>query len=394
MSIELKSEGARMLIDEPGWFTYCIRLKNGSILVIYYWGDDRVPTQAEDEEFYAMNCPTTSQDWIDYNDRLSKRHPVYCHVLTCRCVRSDDNGKTFYKIGIPPIIEYAELDNGDILGFQWYTYIGENGGQIVRSWRSHDGCRSWDAPVDIPIACPPVAVSYNRHDTPFFCAYRRVIHLEGPQWLVLGYGRFEGDKGDRSFVLRTTDTFETLHYYSTIGYPDTSVEAGNLNESDFVRVPDGRWLAVMRSNGYLPLYQSQSADDAASWQPYRLFGAPGVNPALGVLQNGVVVCSYGRPGIHVAFSEDGGDSWKKRTCLYHFDTSLQGHANALNQSARRLSDRSCCYTDLCEAEENHVLVFYSAPKELSDQTVQHPWDAAQRQSFRIFLREIEVVRNN
>ena len=65
---------------------------------------------------------------------------------------------------------------------------------------------------------------------------------------------------------------------------------------------------------YRPLYQCWSDDLGETWtepipsQPFLM----NIAPTLAVLDNGVVVCRYGRPGFHVAFSLDHGHTWQDR----------------------------------------------------------------------------------
>jgi len=392
MAIKLKFSKPRVVLDKPSYFPNVIKLSTGELFVQCMWGNDRQPTYEEYENFYAWNEPTTAEDWMKYNASRNAESQSYVHVLSGWWAYSNDGGKTFTETGLPPIIEYIEKENGDVVGLQWYSYKDRNDEKkiIVRSWTSHDKCRSWDAPVDIPLIMPPIAKdkSFKGH---LIVPHRRIIHLEKDTYLVLMYGRFEGDEHDRSTVFRTTDGFKTLHYYSTCGYWREGVEHhSGLNETDMCRVPDGRLLTVMRNESNCPMYQAHSVDNGATWTPIRIFGDQGVDPALCVLQNGVVVCSYGRPGIKVAFSENGGDDWQKHTTI-QMGAYEQNGSNPLPTGY--INSRSCSYTDVTETSPNTATIFYSAPVDWADNPKWSPWDPVQRDYFRVYAIDVEVERS-
>lgn len=386
MALNLIVSKPRMVLDAAAYFPYTLQLKNGSLFVQLMWGNDRHPTQEEFDQFYGMNEPTTAKFWEEYNENCKQIYGLdRAQVMNSYWAKSTDGGKTFTKYGLPPVIEYIQKENGDIIGLSWYSYY-QDGAPIIRSWTSHDNCQTWDAPYDIPLTCPPIG------GIGMLCPHRRILHLEGDTYLVLVYGRLEGDAHDRSMVFRTTDGFKTLHYYSTIATWNAGMEhPQGLNETDLVRTEDGRLLAVIRNQGYCPLYQAHSSDDGATWTPARLFVDAGVDPALCKLDNGVVVCSYGRPGVKVAFSENDGDNWQKRVTLLLGATEKNGVTGAGTSDDWR-THRSCCYTDLAQTAPNVVTVFYTAPVDWNDAATTHPWDLDVQKNFRIYAVDITVDR--
>lgn len=387
MALTVTVGDPRMVMDVPAWFPNAMHLKNGDILVQLVWGSDRHPTQEEFDEFYAMNTPTTEQDWMAYDARCREQYGLdRVHVLNGRWVRSTDGGKTYTETGLPPVIEYAQLENGDVVALQWYSYQDSEGRPIIRSWRSHDNCHSWDAPYDIPLICPPL----GKLGSVF--PHRRILHVKDDTFLVLIYGNLVGDEHNRSMVFRTTDGFRTLHYYSTaamwhpgIGHPQ------GFNETDFTRTPDGRILCVVRNQGFYPLYQTESIDDGATWSAVRQFPGMGVDPSLCTLENGVVVCGYGRPGVNVAFSENNGENWQNITTLMMVGVETNGTVPTAEARPSQ-SQRSCCYTELVATGPDQVTVFYAAPKDWSDLSIRTPWNPQQRQHFRLYARDIRVER--
>ena len=103
-------------------------------------------------------------------------------------------------------------------------------------------------------------------------------------------------------------------------FPDVSVVASNpaehrlFNETDILRLRDGRFLAVLRE-GTPPhwSHKSYSADDGKTWTPYEQVNFKGQCPCLVQLRSGAVLCAFrdmepGRPGMSmsVSVSDDAG----------------------------------------------------------------------------------------
>ena len=114
----------------------------------------------------------------------------------------------------------------------------------------------------------------------------------------------------------------------------------------------------------------------------------GVDPALCTLENGVVACSYGRPGVKLALSENNGDNWQKRITLLQGAREVDGTTG----EALPYHDRSCCYTDVVESAPNVATVFYSAPVDWNDDPSWSPWDSEQRDRFRVYAVDVAVER--
>lgn len=79
--------------------------------------------------------------------------------------------------------------------------------------------------------------------------------------------------------------------------------------------PDGNWVATFRHPGIYwsgggPLIIRKSSDQGKTWSAPKAIRVPGVNPLGIMLQNGVAVFSYQRPGVFLTFCADGrGDLW-------------------------------------------------------------------------------------
>jgi hypothetical protein len=79
--------------------------------------------------------------------------------------------------------------------------------------------------------------------------------------------------------------------------------------------PNGNWVAAFRHGGMYwsgggPLVIRKSSDQGTTWSEPKAIRMPGVNPLGVVLENGIGVFAYQRPGVFLTFCGDGkGDLW-------------------------------------------------------------------------------------
>jgi len=187
-----------------------------------------------------------------------------------------------------------------------------------------------------------------------FC--RSIIEMPEGDLLASMYGRFEGDELDRSILVKSIDQGRSWDYLSTVceGVTIQSLtgdrDLEGANEPSVLRLNDGALLSVFRTRSYREMYQCWSRDGGKTWTHPVSAGVPGVLPKLLLLNNGVLACSYGRPGVHIMFSLDGtGREWR-----HHTDIPLNDRG-------------STCYTDLLEVKPGELLLLYDTQdKEFMD----------------------------
>lgn len=156
----------------------------------------------------------------------------------------------------------------------------------------------------------------------FWMRFHRGMFQENDGTLyAAGYVAYTGYGGDtHSVILKSTDNGKTWMLHSNI-------TGTGFDETVISRCANGDWLAVMRqtfpsSTNYMPLMYSRSIDKGVTWStPAYLPGLgsahtssddlnESVDPDLLLMPNGVMVLSYGRPNVHLAFSADGnGTTW-------------------------------------------------------------------------------------
>ncbi len=153
----------------------------------------------------------------------------------------------------------------------------------------------------------------------------KIVQLDNGDLLGTMHGNLKGDNNwYRTIVLRSTDQGDSWQYHATVAFspddPDPNLVGSYCGycEPSIALLTNGQLLCIMRTQGaqyageYRPYYQSWSDDLGKTWtrpvptRPHLMSNAP----TLAVLDNGVVVCRYGRPGFHIAFSLDHGHTWQ------------------------------------------------------------------------------------
>ena len=153
----------------------------------------------------------------------------------------------------------------------------------------------------------------------------KIVQLPNGDLLGTMHANLKGDNNwYRTVVLRSTDGGDSWEYHSSVASgprdPDPHLMGSYCGfcEPSLALLSNGQLLCIMRTQGaqyageYRPYYQSWSKDLGKTWtkpiptKPHLMSNAP----TLAVLGNGVVVCRYGRPGFHIAFSLDNGHTWQ------------------------------------------------------------------------------------
>ena len=106
-----------------------------------------------------------------------------------------------------------------------------------------------------------------------------------------------------------------------------------------IRLANGDLLVMLRTGSASPMFQARSTDGGKTWSEPQQVMDHGVAPYMCLMQNGVLVCSYGRPNSGIMFSYDGtGHEWEDAQDLYRAEGSH--------------------YTTVFEIEPNLLMYFY------------------------------------
>ena len=185
--------------------------------------------------------------------------------------------------------------------------------------------------------------------TPEVNPWGAIVEADNGDLLTTVYYLTEKDPRRRRLVLaRSPDQGKTWDEYGVIAAlaPDEAPWSwmGNEgpNEAAIVRLADRRLYCLFRTGGNAYMGHSWSSDDGKTWSPPASTGIQGVAPHLRRLSDGMLACSYGRPGpVSIMFSTDGmGSAWSKAVEVFR--------------------GKSTCYTDLIELESGRLLLVYDS----------------------------------
>jgi hypothetical protein len=178
--------------------------------------------------------------------------------------------------------------------------------------------------------------------------------ISGPhgEWISTLYYMSSREVGFwRLIALRSNDKGHTWDELGTISIPQRGAEASSKmsveegpTEAGLVRLGGENLYSIFRMEGPGPIRDmgaSWSSDDGKTWSKTVDTGFKGVAPHLRLLSNGILACTYGRPGpVTIMFSLDGGKKWTNVTPIF-----------------KGMSTR---YTDLIEVRPGEVLVVYDS----------------------------------
>jgi len=174
--------------------------------------------------------------------------------------------------------------------------------------------------------------------------------VDGPdgEWLTTFYYITERDPRQRRLVLiRSTDHGQSWDDCGTIAAVQPNEKPwpwmGNEgpNEAGLVRLSTSRLYCIFRTDGDGFLGEAWSSDDGKTWTTPTSSGFKGVAPHLRLMSDGLLACTFGRPGpVTIMFSSDEGKKWTNITPIFN---SMSTH-----------------YTDLIEVEAGKLLVVYDS----------------------------------
>jgi len=276
---------------------------------------------------------------------------------------STDNGKT-WKSGEETHLQKVVLDlgGGEAIAISRNTRRRADGkfvGHLLRSTDNWSTFSKEETILEIPNASFTVTGSGGRVDG--FLFHHGIIQLSNGDLLASMYGNYDGDtelclgyppelgqRKYRTIVIRSKDNGRTWDEHVHVAYnkmlgrgiPDDhdmlglsipenrhsvtstvpAITQEGFRESDIIEAPNGDIICIMRSGGRngvpeaplfpTPLYCSISKDQGKTWSLPQQIADRGVNPNLVTMSNGIIVCTYSRPGNWLIFSDDNGQTWK------------------------------------------------------------------------------------
>jgi len=276
---------------------------------------------------------------------------------------SYDNGYT-WQPGQEVRLDKAAIDlgNKEILSVGRNSKRRPDGKYSLHLQRSTDNWKTVvteEAELDIPMASYTVTGSGGRVDG--FLFHHGIVQLPNGDLVATMYGNYEGDtelcagyptelnqRKYRTVVVFSKDKGKTwgdpvlVAYDKMLGrgipldhdmvgksIPESragrpmlvpAITMEGFREADLTIAPNGDLVCVMRSGGRnpkmgvnlfpTPLYCSRSNDGGQHWTPPEQIADRGICPSIITMSNGILVCTYSRPGNWLIFSDDNGKSWK------------------------------------------------------------------------------------
>ena len=126
---------------------------------------------------------------------------------------------------------------------------------------------------------------------------------------------------DYAGIVRSRDNGKT--------WEDFTLIAAGMNETSIVEMPDGRLIAVLRTDVGGSVWQAESADHGYSWTAPRRVTRDGQHPAdITLLRSGHLLITYGNRlepyGCQCMLGRDGGKTWERANRTMVGWTSLHG----------------------------------------------------------------------
>jgi hypothetical protein len=317
------------------WFPNVSQLSTGEIIVGFFMN----PDETHPEGYFSGYC-ISSDGGRTWGPRFTAGHGFDNNTFNHISPKDGTQMRLWFYIYPSPPEQMRE--------FETIATTVSEGGRLVTHRR---GIR-----VSLPQPVRPTQTRlYETRQSdggqvkavPHMSFYGPILESTDGSLLVTMYGKFEGDELYRCVLLRSKDAGKSWQYVSTVAQTnDASPRMGKEgpNEPAMVRLADGRLLCIMRtgggSRGEGPMFQTWSTDEGRTWSKPVSAGVEGVSPRLRLLSNGVLACTYGRPGpVSIMFSLDGsGKSWSHHTPLF--------------------DGKSSCYTDMIEVSPSCLLVVY------------------------------------
>jgi hypothetical protein len=240
--------------------------------------------------------PKVRESFIHFNGR----EPLYGMDLCGYCNLSDGTAVTYFYCAMKDVSPGAGPE-------QYVTSL----------WRSADGGKTWDGPTDVNVTVPGNAQdSLGRGPA----IWHRSVELKNGHLVTTAHTLFEGDKKLRIITLESTDKGRSWRYLGTAAHdPDLNEEG--FTEPILCKLANDELVCFIRTEG-IPMYQVYSSDGGKTWSKTVESGARSVAPDMHLLSNGVLACSYGRPGVYIMFDANGdGRNWTNRTEIFNGDTT-------------------------------------------------------------------------
>lgn len=256
-----------------------------------------------------------------------------------KILRSTDGGRSWHKQDVSlPVFQAFQRRDGSFYLFKGGLTASEQSGIFVTGRMnlnsldelSGENVPSWiETTVSVPQFKAAVADDYKTvQQGPNM---ELATELADGTLLALSYGNFIGDdvpivgftptKGEapmyRTYTLSSTDDGKNWQYLSTIAY-DGETGQESFCEPCLANLGNGELLVIMRTGRYAPLHQARSNDGGKTWSKPLSLETLGLQPKMTLLDNGILVCSFGwRPMRYIYWEDPNGGYYPAGLDDYH-----------------------------------------------------------------------------
>lgn len=316
----LESAERIVALSGGGYFPVLIRLHDGTLGAVVRGGAPHIGIKGRLDWIYSKDYGKTwSVPSIIVDSEFDDRNPAAGQMPDGTIVVAYAEASTYNSEG--------NFDTSVGAYTMYYVTSGDNGKTWSKKLLLPPGPIKNGSPYGKIIILPDgtaIMPVYGGYDTQY----------KGPVEIPVG-------TKDISGILRSADNGKTWGDFSI-------VSAADHNETALAYMPDGRLIAMMRTDKDGSLEQSESADGGYNWSKPVPVTSPNQHPAdLCLLQNGDLLLVYGnriKPyGVGGMLSYDSGRNWNRDGRFMIAWTSL---------------NTDCGYPSVVQTDDGTVVTMY------------------------------------
>jgi subtilisin family serine protease len=341
--------GLKVTVEQPftiaksaqyrGWGYWCFpvlqKCPNGDLLLSFNTGEDAfLATQVGTNLYRSRDAGRTWKPAAGWEKRSVAPRARELYVKYNGKAPADGVGGGC----LGGLAGFCNLSDGTCVSYFYHTMRAGGAGLFVDSmWSSADGGANWLGPVDVEFSVPGNALDEKGRGQ---AIWQRSVQLKNGNLVTVAHTLFLGDSKVRVIALGSSDRGRGWSYLSTVAY-DPHLNTEGFTEPIVCQTAQGGLICFMRTEGGQPMYQAFSDDGGKTWTEPVKAGVDGVAPDMHLLSDGVLACSYGRPGVNIMFSLDGsGRQWTNGTTIF--------------------AGNSTCYTSFAEISPGRILLIFDS----------------------------------
>ena len=313
----ISNPGEYQIPDEQLHFPYLFESPNGIWYLTYREGPHYETPTSRGNRVQCVQSRDRGKTWLPWMGM--KAEPwMYQFFVT----RLEDDTLISYRCrmaGVHQVVNASGLPDGTTAGTAIILESSDNGAFWTRRF--------------VPVTNMPCS-----DDSHLITLWGRAIQMPDGRLL---WGIISREKQPTESVVgvaESTDGGKSFRFVSTLCH-NVFQEVGEPREPGIELLPSGELVALIRC---APMIQVRSTDGGRTWSEPRKLQYAGMCPRLLLLENGVLVASYGtRYYMHIMASWDGsGQNWSEPLVVYKGQTGGYSNLQALASDRFRI-----CYQE-------------------------------------------------